>query len=39
MKKDILFYSNHCDFSKEVVKILSNSVLDKTIKYVCIDNP
>lgn len=37
MKKDILFYSNFCDFSKEVVTLITKKNLKSFILLVCVD--
>ena len=38
MQKDIMFYSNNCLFSKNVIDKTYNSPLAEYIEYVCIDN-
>lgn len=38
MQKDILFYSNLCDFSKDVVNILSKYQIKDKFMLVCVDN-
>lgn len=35
--KDILFYSNYCDFSKEIVTLITKKNLRGSILLVCID--
>ena len=38
MEKNILFYSNHCQYSKELLRnINQNPIKDKLI-YVCVDD-
>ena len=39
MKKDILFYSNHCEYSKQILRKISNSSIDREITYVSVDDP
>jgi hypothetical protein len=38
MQKDILFYSGHCDFSKEVLSEISKYQLKEKFMCVCVDN-
>lgn len=38
MQKDILFYSNTCGFSKEMLQIIVNNNLKERFMLVCIDN-
>ena len=38
MKKNILFYSNHCKYSKEIIQKVSNSLIKDNIIYVCVDD-
>lgn len=38
VQKDILFYSNLCDFSKEVLTTLVKYQLKETFMLVCVDN-
>jgi len=36
--KDILFYSNYCDYSKELVKNISNNNLSDNFVFICVDD-
>ena len=36
--KNILFYSNNCNYSKEVIKKISESPLKDNLIYVCVDD-
>ena len=36
--KDILFYSNYCDFSKEIVNNISNNNLSDNFVFICVDD-
>lgn len=38
MQKDILFYSNLCDFSKEVVQAINKYQIKDKFMLVCVDN-
>lgn len=38
MKKDILFYSNFCTYSKEIINSISKTNLNNNIIYVCVDD-
>ena len=38
MQKDILFYSNLCDFSKEVVQAIVKYQIKDNFMLVCVDN-
>lgn len=38
MQKDILFYSNTCGFSKEILQMIVNNNLKERFMLVCIDN-
>ena len=38
MKKDILFYSNFCTYSKEIINSISKTKLNNSIIYVCVDD-
>ncbi len=38
MKKDIIFYSNHCTYCKEVINQISKTPINDTIMYVCVDD-
>lgn len=38
MQKDILFYSNLCDFSKEVVHTITKYQIKERFMFVCVDN-
>lgn len=39
MKKDIIFYSNYCTYSKEVINQISKTTINDNIIYVCVDDP
>jgi len=36
--KHVLFYSNHCEHSRKILKILSQSEISNDISFVCIDS-
>ena len=38
MKKDILFYSNFCTYSKEIINQISKTALNETILFVSVDD-
>ena len=38
MTKDLCFYSNYCDFSKEILTLITKKNLRNNILLVCIDN-
>ena len=38
MKKDIIFYSNYCTYSKEIINQLSKTSINDNIIYVCVDD-
>lgn len=38
MKKDILFYSNYCTYSKEIVNNISKTPLNDNMLFVCVDD-
>ena len=38
MKKDILFYSNFCTYSKEVINNISKTPLNEAMLFVCVDD-
>ena len=38
MSKDIVFFSNFCDYSKEVVQKINNTPLKDQITLVCVDD-
>jgi hypothetical protein len=38
MKKDIIFYSNYCTYSKEIINQLSKTTINDNIIYVCVDD-
>lgn len=38
MSKDIVFYSNYCNYSKEVINTLSKSSLHQSLVYICVDD-
>ena len=38
MKKDIIFYSNYCTYSKEIINQISKTSINDNIKYVCVDD-
>ena len=38
MQKDILFYSNACGFSKEILQIIINNHMKDRFMLVCVDN-
>lgn len=37
-QKDIIFYSNYCDFCKEVLTVLVKNNLNEQFMNVCVDN-
>ena len=39
MKKDIIFYSNYCTYSKEILNQISKTSINDNIAYVCVDDP
>ena len=38
MKKDIIFYSNFCTYSKEIMNQISKTPLNDKMLYVCVDD-
>lgn len=38
MKKDILFYSNYCTYSKEIINNISKTPLNENMLFVCVDD-
>lgn len=36
--KDLLFYSNYCDYSKEIIALITKKNLKNTLLVVCIDH-
>ena len=36
--KDILFYSNYCSFSKEVINKVSKTPISDNLVYICVDD-
>jgi hypothetical protein len=38
MQKDILFYSNLCDFSKDVLQTITKQQMKEKFMMVCVDN-
>tara|TARA_B110001469_G_C9647061_1_gene327618 strand:+ start:2578 stop:3063 length:486 start_codon:yes stop_codon:yes gene_type:complete len=38
MKKDILFYSNFCTYSKELINSISKTPLNESMLFVCVDD-
>ena len=38
MKKDIIFYSNHCSYCKEVINQITKTPINDNIMYVCVDD-
>ena len=38
MKKDIIFYSNYCTYSKEIINQISKTPINDNIIYVCVDD-
>jgi|SaaInlStandDraft_1057018.scaffolds.fasta_scaffold93200_2 hypothetical protein len=38
MKKDIIFYSNYCSYSKEIINQLAKTPIHDNIIYVCVDD-
>jgi hypothetical protein len=38
MKKDILFYSNFCTYSKELINSISKTPLNEAMLFVCVDD-
>lgn len=38
VKRDIVFYSNHCNFSRQVLQIINEQHLKERFLVVCIDN-
>ena len=38
MKKDIIFYSNFCTYSKEIINQISKTPLNDKMLYVCVDD-
>lgn len=36
--KDIVFYSNYCDFSKEILNLLVRKNIKDNFLFVCVDN-
>jgi hypothetical protein len=37
-KKDIIFYSNFCTYSKEIINEISKTTINDNILYVCVDD-
>ena len=37
-KKDIIFYSNFCTYSKEIINEISKTPINDNILYVCVDD-
>lgn len=37
-KKDIIFYSNFCTYSKEIINEISKTSINDNILYVCVDD-
>jgi hypothetical protein len=38
MDKDIIFYSNYCNYSKEILTQISKSPLNNKMTYICVDD-
>jgi len=38
MKKDLLFYSNYCSYSKEIINQISKTPINDNIMYICVDD-
>lgn len=38
MKKDIIFYSNFCTYSKEIINNISKTPLNDLMLFVCVDD-
>lgn len=38
VKRDIVFYSNHCNFSRQILQIINEHHLKERFLMVCIDN-
>ena len=38
MKKNIIFYSNYCTYSKEIINQISKTPINNKILYVCVDD-
>jgi len=38
MKKDIIFYSNYCTYSKEIINQISKTTINDNIIYVSVDD-
>ena len=38
MKKDIIFYSNHCTYCKEIINQITKTPINDKIMYVCVDD-
>ena len=38
MNKDIIFYSNFCTYSKEIINSISKTPINDNIIYVCVDD-
>ena len=38
MKKDIIFYSNYCSYSKEIINQIAKTPIHDNIIYVCVDD-
>lgn len=36
--KDILFYSNYCTYCKEIINTISNTPLNNSLMFVCVDD-
>ena len=36
--KYVLFYSNHCEHSRKILRVLSQSAVSREISFVCIDS-
>lgn len=39
MNKDIFFYSNHCEYCKEILNYMTQHNLKPLFLHVCVDNP
>ena len=38
MSKDIIFYSNFCNYSKEILTQISKTTLNDKMTYICVDD-
>jgi hypothetical protein len=38
MKKDIIYYSNYCSYSKEIINQIEKTPIHDNIIYVCVDD-